>query len=139
MKQRGRKGRLGDGAEPEETPADRPDPPAGMSEEMAAVWRHVVTTEAAGWFTARARQQLLGMYAAHVVEVGLLTERIQYTWAQGKDNQGTDYQSLDILGRMRDRETKAAANLATKLRLTPQAQEPPQQGQGKGKTPAPWQ
>jgi hypothetical protein len=82
---------------------------------------------------------LLGMLCAHARDAARITERIDWTWAQNTDGEGVDYRSLEELGRLRDRETKAAANLQTKLRLTPQSQEPPAQGQGKGKGRAPWE
>jgi hypothetical protein len=80
------------------------------------------------------------MYCDHAAEAARLTERIEWTWTQAKDGAGVDYQNLDILGRMRDRETKAFANLGTKLRLTPQSQEPPpDRGKRKPTGPLPWQ
>lgn len=110
-----------------------------MTEAAADIWRQTVATEQPGHFSTFARQMMLRMYCVHFVEAQRVTQQIEDVWQEADDKQGLDYRGLDELSKTRDRETKAFLNLATKLRLTPQSQEPPQQSKGRSKPAAPWE
>jgi hypothetical protein len=97
----------------------RPIPPDDLTERQADEWRRIVGRLPADWFPAET-WPLLAAYCRHIVQarrIADLVNSFQPTWA-GEDG---GLERLNLLGKMQDREHRAMANLATKLRLTNQS------------------
>ena len=95
---------------------ERPRPPARLNDAERDIWLAVVNDLPADWFGA-ASLPVLAQYCAHVVEaqrLGVLIERA----VVDPDLRIADY---DRLLRMRERESRAMASLATKMRITNQS------------------
>ena len=105
----------------------RPNVPSDLTEQEAEVWSQTVAHEAADVFATAALQQMLKDYCRHVVAADRLGKVIEghmgKTPAEGED--AVSLKDLDCLLKMRDRETKAVADKATKLRLTNQSRYTP--------------
>lgn len=95
---------------------ERADPPDELSDEQAIVWRAVIDDKPADWFDAAALP-ILAQYCRHVVASRRVAALIEDATARD----AIDIGELEVLLRMQDKETKAIATSATKLRLTPQA------------------
>lgn len=103
----------------------RPNPPADLSKDQSVVWERTVANEAADTFRTAALQQLLKEYCRHVISAKKLASLIETV--EGLPNlSGDDVEDYDRLLKMRDRETKAIGDKATKLRLTNQSRYTPQ-------------
>lgn len=101
----------------------RPDPPSDLTSLEAEVWERTVAHEAADVFGTAALQQMLKDYCRHVIaaeRLGLVIEANMST-----TDSEVSLKDLDCLLKMRDRETKAIADKATKLRLTNQSRYTP--------------
>jgi len=98
----------------------RPQPPAELNERQAAIWRETTLGEPVGFFNSGATLALLTDYCRHRDTSERLTVMIEAMDAtilatrEGLNRQAT-------LLRMRELETRAAGNMATKLRLTNQS------------------
>ena len=119
----------------------RPQAPDDLTKEQSAIWSRVVANEAADVFKTAALQQLLKDYCRHCASALKLARMIEAmeALAEMADGHLEDY---DRLLKMRDRETKAIADKATKLRLTNQARYTPQAAATaakKGTERKPWQ
>lgn len=101
----------------------RPRCPADLNDAEAEVWNRTVANEAADTFKTAALQQLLRDYCRHVVTSERLSLQVDRATDVGSN---MDLDSLTKLIRIRDCETKASADKATKLRLTNQARYTPQ-------------
>ncbi len=101
----------------------RPDPPADLTDLEAEVWERTVAHEAADVFGTAALQQMLKDYCRHVIAA----ERLGLVIEGHMSNPAAEVslKDLDCLLKMRDRETKAMADKATKLRLTNQSRYTP--------------
>jgi hypothetical protein len=102
----------------------RPPPPDDMPEPEATTWRAVVSTETAGLFKTQALKLLLVDFCRHIVTANLLTKlaaEFEPAWIAADGG----LERLERLLKMRDRESRAAADKATKLRLTNQARYTP--------------
>ena len=100
----------------------RPGAPYGLADEAAGVWESTVQAMPAGWFPAET-WPVLEAYCHHVVTGRKLSTEIErgdrtVKWLRDDD----DAKRLDLLTRMRDRETKAAIAAARSLRLTKSSQ-----------------
>lgn len=105
---------------PHPTKYGRPPPPDELTEEQAKEWESVVKRMPAQWFR-REHFAMLASYCRLVVSARMLSQQIDAfrpEWMKTDD--GVD--RLDRLGRMRDREVRSMAMLATRLRLTHQSQ-----------------
>ena len=100
----------------------RPPAPSDLTEFQQEVWDRTVGNEAADVFRTAALQQLLKEYCRHVETADRLSKQVDRATDEGSNMSA---QELDILLRMRDRETKALADKATKLRLTNQSRYTP--------------
>ncbi len=103
----------------------RVEPPSELTEGEAGVWREIVASEAAEFFGTAALRALLKDYCRHRASADKITEIInlfQSDWL--KNAEGA--RRYSALLKMRDLETRAAADKATKLRLTNQARYTPQ-------------
>lgn len=103
----------------------RPGAPSDLSAAQKEVWERTVANEAADVFKTAALQQLLKEYCRHVVSAKKLAGLIE-TIEKLDEISSEDMADYDRLLKMRDRETKAIADKATKLRLTNQARYTPQ-------------
>jgi hypothetical protein len=118
----------------------RPDPPPELTERQQAIWRETVAAEPVGFFTNGAVLGMLADYCAHRDVAEKLTQMIdafEDDWL--KDREGLN--RYHTLLKMRELETRGAAHLATKLRLTNQSRfrpEKPERMPGKG-GPRPWE
>jgi len=118
----------------------RPQPPSDLTKDQRDIWDRTVGNEAADTFKTAALQQLLKEYCRHVASARKLAGMIEAMEAVNV----SDLDDYDKLLRMRDRETKALADKATKLRLTNQSRYTPQAAataakKGAGVELKPWQ
>jgi hypothetical protein len=100
----------------------RPKAPSDLTEFQADVWERTVSNEAADVFRTAALQQLLKEYCRHVETAHRLSQQVDRATGDGSN---IELDELDKLLRCRDRETKALADKATKLRLTNQSRYTP--------------
>jgi hypothetical protein len=103
----------------------RASPPSDLTEFQAGVWQRTVAAESLDQFRSAALQQILKEYCRHVEAAHILAEEIEATkpeWLRTDDG----LKRYDKLLVMRDRETKAIGDKATKLRLTNQSRYTPQ-------------
>jgi hypothetical protein len=118
----------------------RPKPPSDLSEFQADAWERVVGSESGDFFRTAASQQLLKEYCRHVESAHRVSGMISLLEKPGA---AIDLDEYEKLLRMRDRETKALADKATKLRLTNQSRYTPQAAGTAAKKAAterkPWQ
>src|SRR5690625_6174224 len=95
------------------------EPPAGLTEDQADVWRSVVGARSADFFGEDAAP-LLEEYCRVVVMCRLLAVQIEAGIAGGEADE------LQALLDMRDKESRRMASLATKLRITNQSRYTPE-------------
>lgn len=103
----------------------RPEPPRDLSEEAAAIWRATVASEASDFFRTAALRSMLADYCRHSSTADIISSEIDAfdpEWL--KDVVGL--KRFGALLKLRDLETKASADKATKLRLTNQSRYTPQ-------------
>lgn len=103
----------------------RPQAPDDLTTEQKQVWERTVANESADVFKTAALQQLLKEYCRHVatsLKLARMVEAMERLEVMPAD----DLEDYDRLLKMRDRETKAIADKATKLRLTNQSRYTPQ-------------
>src|SRR5262245_20814803 len=120
MKQRGRKS--GSSLQVVVPIGTRPrlEPPATLTPEQREVWLATVNSKPSDWFDA-AHVPLLASYCAHVCSAAVIQSMVDKI-------KPTPHMETDKLRRyqrlltMHDRESRAAASLATKMRLTVQSQ-----------------
>jgi hypothetical protein len=104
----------------------RPKAPDDLTDRQREIWDRTVSNEAADVFKTAALQQLLADYCRHVATGEWLSRQIEAATKPVENRE--DPISLDDLTklvRLRDCETKASADKATKLRLTNQARYTP--------------
>lgn len=99
-------------------PDARVAPPADLTEQETVLWREVVDSKPAEWF-GEDSVPVLKEYVRAAVMCDRLAGLIDTALLEGKPTVG------DLL-LARDRESRRAANLATKLRLTQQSRYTPQ-------------
>ena len=100
-------------------PGQRPEPPAELTEAQASVWRAVVQTKPADWFTDDTFP-LLAAYCRHVVAARALSEAVdRFDMSLLADEEHIKH--YDKLLAMRERETRAVLALARSMRLTQQS------------------
>lgn len=100
----------------------RPRAPDDLTEYQQGVWDRIVGSESADFFRSAASQQLLKEYCRHVESAHRVSSMIGL---YEKPGAAVDLDEYEKLLRMRDRETKALADKATKLRLTNQSRYTP--------------
>lgn len=103
----------------------RPRPPSDLNAAQREIWERTVANEAASFFSTAALQQMLKEYCRHVVSAAKLAKMIEVV-EQSTSFDEEAIKAYDKLLLMRDRETKAIGDKATKLRLTNQARYTPQ-------------
>lgn len=103
----------------------RPEPPEGLPHEQAEIWRQTVASEVVDFFSTAALKAMLKDYCRHVHTTNILTAQIDAfhpDWLRDDDG----LKRYEKLLTLRDREARAAADKATKLRLTNQSRYTPQ-------------
>jgi hypothetical protein len=118
MEGRGRKSAASLTVVPAGIPA-RMEPPQGLTQAQGELWREIVATKPADWFTADSAPLLKEMVRAAVM-CDLLAVQIEAALEGGESGE------VKALLDMRDKEAKRLASLETKLRLTPQSRYTPQ-------------
>ena len=103
----------------------RPEPPVELSEDEAVIWRATVSSEAADFFGTAALRGMLSDYCRHRASADKVSEVINVFQAEWLKNADGAKRYHGLL-KMRDLETRAAADKATKLRLTNQSRYTPQ-------------
>lgn len=102
----------------------RPQAPSDLTKGQREIWDRTVANEANEVFRTAALQQLLKEYCRHVETAGRLSKVIDsVTDPKALEPMGAE--ALDRLLKMRERETRALADKATKLRLTNQSRYTP--------------
>lgn len=101
-------------------PGQRHAPPDELTDEQADIWRAVVATKPATWFTEDTHPLLMG-YCRHVVAGRSLARMIDaFDMALAETEDGL--KRYEKLLQMRERESRAMTALARSMRLTQQAQ-----------------
>lgn len=103
----------------------RPEPLADLTDEEAAIWRETVASEPAEFFNTAALRAMLKDYCRHRAAGDKISEVLNIFKADWLKNGDGAKRYSDLL-KMRDLETRAAAGMATKLRLTNQSRYTPQ-------------
>ena len=112
----------------------RPRAPEYLTEGQQRIWDRTVANEAADMFRTAGVQQLLEDYCRHRETADHLTSVIDAEMRKGEGQEKSySLDEMDRLMKMRERETRAAADKATKLRLTNQARYTPQAAATAGK------
>jgi len=121
MRQRGRKSN----AEIETRVIDggfgtRPKAPDDLSDDQASIWNEVVSSEDPNVFASAATRGMLKNYCRHQAASDQITRVINLFQDEWLRNSEGAKRYRELL-RAREGETRAAASVATKLRLTNQA------------------
>lgn len=103
----------------------RPEPPAELADDEAIIWRATTASEDPGLFGTQAQRDMLKDYCRHRAATDKVSEVIslfQSEWLKSADGAKRYHGLL----RMQDLSSRAAADKATKLRLTNQSRYTPQ-------------
>lgn len=103
-------------ANPNVQVVDRLAPSSDLNEAETEIWIRVVNSFAADTFN-EADSDMLVAYCRHMAQADHLSQLI----AQQSGEREIDIEGVDKLLKMRERETRAASSLATRLRITKQA------------------
>ena len=122
MQQRGRKSTAALSVVAGTSIDGRPKPLPSLTEEEQDVWFRTVDSEPADQFRTAALQQLLAEYCRHTVTAERFSRQVNRATDEGSN---LSIEDVEKLCRCRDRETKALADKATKLRLTNQSRYTP--------------
>lgn len=95
---------------------ERQRPPHDLTDEEVEVWAAVVATEPADWFS-RSNTPLLAQYCRHVIHARRVAELIE----RATGDPQLLIEDYDRLLKMQERESRAIATLATKMRVSQQA------------------
>lgn len=95
---------------------ERQRPPYDLTDEEVEVWAAVVECQPADWFTP-ATAPMLAQYCRHVIHARRVAELIERATA----DPDLSIKAYDRLLKMQERESRAIAALATKMRITQQA------------------
>lgn len=121
----------------------RPEPPPELTSRQREIWQATTAAEPAEFFTPGAVLAMLADYCAHREAAEKLTAMVvafEDEWLTTREGLARYHALL----KMRELETRGAAHLATKLRLTNQSRfraensRPGMRGQGKS-GPMPWE
>lgn len=95
---------------------ERQKPPHDLTDEEVEVWVSVTNSEPADWFSP-STAPLLAQYCRHVIHARRLAELIEKAVADPE----LSLKNYDRLLKMQDRESRAVAMLATKMRISQQS------------------
>lgn len=102
----------------------RPDAPESLNHRQKEVWDEVVSGEPVDFFQTGALQLLLASYCRHIEaseKASAVIDEFQTQWLKSEEGA----RRYDHLCKVRERETRAASSMATKLRITNQARYTP--------------
>jgi len=116
------------------TSVQRPDAPYELTDEEADVWRQVVGALPADWFGPET-WLLLADYCRHTVSSRHMSQLV----GSLQKGESIDVAALDRALKMRERETRAASSLATRLRITKQATQLADKLVKRQSVPRPWE
>ncbi len=103
----------------------RPKPPGSLTATQRAIWQQIVNSEPAAAFRTAALRSLLANLCKHIDTASMLSSEIEAFDSQWlKDEDGLP--RFDKFLQLRARETRSAADLMTKLRMTSQSRYTPQ-------------
>lgn len=94
----------------------RPRPPEVLNQEQAHEWLAIVNRMPADWFP-RETHGLLAAYCQHITELASIAQLVE----QVKETEPLDVVAYDRLLKVRERESRAASSLATRMRITQQS------------------
>jgi len=94
----------------------RQRPPHDLNDEETEVWAAVVNDQAADWFSP-STVPVLAAYCRHVVQSRRVAELIEKATGDSE----LSIQDYDRLLKMQERESRAIASLATKMRISQQS------------------
>jgi len=118
-------------------PVPIPYPPPGLTAEQAALWRTILVSKPSDWFD-QSNLPLLTALVRHICTFERICEQLE-RYDVGDIEQ---IETVNKLLAMRDREGKAMASMATKLRLTIQSKYEPERAKHiamrGGRVPRPW-
>ena len=113
----------------------RPDAPYQLDDAETTVWQRVVGGLPADWFGAESWGDLAN-YCRHEVRSNLLAQWLQKVQQQ----EDIDIGEYNELLKMAERESRAMASLAIRLRIAPSATFSKQRGRGAGNSvKPPWE
>jgi hypothetical protein len=95
----------------------RPEPPAELSDEEAAVWKEISQSLPADWIKTYAKHLFVEL-VAHVIEA----RHIRQWMRAAKEDPDLGVATYDRLLKMHERESRAIASLSVKLRLSPSSE-----------------
>lgn len=116
MKQRGRQSSASLSVVCIDVSRQRPPPPKYLTLDQRKVWREIVESTPAGWFSRE--DQLLVAYCRSVCTCNYIAKLINEL---RPSFELADLKRWDKLLRMQDREDRLVCSLATKMRLTQQS------------------
>lgn len=94
----------------------RQRPPHDLSDEEVEVWASVVNDQAADWFSP-STVPILAAYCRHVISSRRVAELIE----KATGDPELTIQDYDRLLKMQERESRAIATIATKMRISQQS------------------
>ncbi len=121
------------GPTPVET-IERPDAPYDLTDEQTLEWWAVVNRMPADWFP-RETHGLLAQYCRHVIAA----RRVAQLVGAAETGETLDLVEYDRLLKMQEREGRAIASLATKMRISQQTTYDKSRKKGSAGTRKPWQ
>jgi len=98
----------------------RPSPPKELTTEQANEWLQVVNRMPADWFP-RETHGLLAQYCRHVVSARRVADLVE-SLLSGETESSDWLGDFDKLLKMQEREGRAISSLATRMRISQQAQ-----------------
>ena len=131
MNQRGRKS--GNQLSVVPVTIERPIAPADLTSDEAEEWNGITDRLPADWF-ARETYGLLAQYCRHIVSSRKVASLIQ-TFEAGD----FELEQYDRLLKMQERESRAIASLATKMRISQQSTYDPKKRKPSGVGKKPWE
>ena len=102
---------------------ERPEPPEDLTPGQAEEWRAIVKRLPADWFP-RETHALLANFCRHVTAARFIS-RLRSHFEPDWCNDAEGLERFNKLSLMAERESRALATLATKLRISQQAQRTP--------------
>jgi hypothetical protein len=99
---------------------NRPDAPQDLTPEQSLEWLRVVERMPAEWFPAETHA-MLAQYCRHVVSARRVAEMIE-SLTEGSMDSDRWVEDYDRLLKMQEREGRAMSSLATRMRISQQAQ-----------------
>ena len=111
-----------------------PEPPKGLTSDQAQIWRTIVASVQPDWFTP-SNSPLLEAYVRHVAASQRIAALIEVEEASDAFNLA----DFNRLLAMQERESRALASLATKLRISRSAVDDRRKAPKPPSGPRPWE